>query len=60
MSKYTDEELAEMALTYLEAQKGGDVRWIAVCAQVSLSTGLSPTEVNNRITDLLSVGDCAG
>jgi|GEM_PF-3044922 hypothetical protein len=55
MSKYTREQLTNMATEVLRARLSGDEREAILVARISTATGLSARDVENRI-ELLAMG----
>ena len=55
MSKYTNEELIDMAKEFVEAEKQSDMRCIQLTLAMSMKTGWHPEDVRNWIHGLAGV-----
>lgn len=55
MSRYTRDELREMATQFLQAEKINDIRCIQLTLAISMKTGMHPEDVRERILGYLGV-----
>lgn len=53
MSKYTEDQLSEMAKRVLQAEKDGDPRFFQLAMTMCIATGLEFDDVMNRIRGMV-------